>query len=52
MRGGRRGATDCSVSIRMLAGATTPRVVSPVYAQYLLSPKAEPFFAKQGFIVY
>jgi molybdate transport system substrate-binding protein len=26
--------------------------VAPVYLQYLLSPKAEPFFEKQGFIVY
>ena len=26
--------------------------VAPVYVQYLLSPKAEPFFEKQGFTVY
>jgi molybdate transport system substrate-binding protein len=26
--------------------------VAPVYTQYLLSPKAEPFFEKQGFVVY
>jgi molybdate transport system substrate-binding protein len=26
--------------------------VAPVYVQYLLSPKAEPFFEKQGFVVY
>jgi molybdate transport system substrate-binding protein len=26
--------------------------VAPVYMQYLLSPKAEPFFEKQGFVVY
>jgi molybdate transport system substrate-binding protein len=26
--------------------------VAPVYLQYLLSPKAEPFFEKQGFVVY
>jgi molybdate transport system substrate-binding protein len=26
--------------------------VAPVYVQYLLSPKAEPFFEKQGFVVF
>jgi len=36
--------------IAILAASTN--IVSPVYVQYLLSPKAEPFFAKQGFIVY
>jgi molybdate transport system substrate-binding protein len=36
--------------ITILAGSTN--IVAPVYVQYLLSPKAEPFFEKQGFIVY
>jgi molybdate transport system substrate-binding protein len=36
--------------VAILAASTN--IVSPVYVQYLLSPKAEPFFAKQGFIVY
>lgn len=26
--------------------------VAPIYVQYLLSPKAEPFFEKRGFVVY
>ena len=32
--------------------ASSTNVVAPVYVQYLLSPKAEPFFEKQGFVVY
>ena len=36
--------------IAILAGSTNG--VAPVYVQYLLSPKAEPFFEKQGFEVY
>jgi molybdate transport system substrate-binding protein len=36
--------------IAILAGSTNG--VAPVYLQYLLSPKAEPFFEKQGFVVY
>jgi molybdate transport system substrate-binding protein len=34
----------------ILAGSTNG--VAPVYVQYLLSPKAEPFFEKRGFSVY
>ena len=34
----------------ILAGSTNG--VAPVYVQYLLSPKAEPFFEKRGFTVY
>jgi molybdate transport system substrate-binding protein len=37
-------------SIAILTSSTNG--VAPVYVQYLLSPKAEPFFEKQGFIVY
>ena len=36
--------------IAILANSTNG--VTPVYVQYLLSPKAEPFFEKQGFVVY
>jgi len=36
--------------IAILASSTNG--VAPVYLQYLLSPKAEPFFEKQGFVVY
>ena len=36
--------------IAILAGSTNG--VAPVYVQYLLSPKAAPFFEKQGFVVY
>ena len=36
--------------IAILASSTNG--VAPVYVQYLLSPKAEPFFEKQGFTVY
>jgi molybdate transport system substrate-binding protein len=36
--------------IAILASSTNG--VAPVYVQYLLSPKAEPFFEKQGFVVY
>jgi molybdate transport system substrate-binding protein len=36
--------------IAILARSTNG--VAPVYVQYLLSPKAEPFFEKQGFVVY
>ncbi len=32
--------------------ASSSNGVAPVYTQYLLSPKAEPFFEKQGFVVY
>ena len=32
--------------------AASSNGVAPVYTQYLLSPKAEPFFEKQGFVVY
>src|SRR5437667_1421187 len=32
--------------------ASSTNGVAPVYVQYLLSPKAEPFFEKQGFVVY
>jgi molybdate transport system substrate-binding protein len=32
--------------------ASSTNGVAPVYLQYLLSPKAEPFFEKQGFVVY
>ena len=35
--------------IAILASSTNG--VAPVYVQYLLSPKAEPFFEKQGFVV-
>ena len=34
----------------ILAGSTNG--VAPVYVQYLLSPKAEPFFEKRGFTVF
>src|SRR5262245_17246748 len=34
----------------ILAGSTNG--VTPVYVQYLLSPKAEPFFEKRGFTVF
>ncbi len=34
----------------ILAGSTN--IVAPVYLQYLLSPKAEPFFEKRGFTVF
>ena len=34
--------------IAILASSTNG--VAPVYVQYLLSPKAEPFFEKQGFV--
>jgi molybdate transport system substrate-binding protein len=36
--------------LAILAGSTNG--VAPVYVQYLLSPKAEPFFEKRGFTVY
>ncbi len=36
--------------IAILASSTNG--VAPVYVQYLLSPKAAPFFEKQGFVVY
>jgi len=36
--------------IAILANSTNG--VTPVYVQYLLSPKAEPFFEKRGFTVY
>jgi len=36
--------------LAILAASTNG--VAPVYVQYLLSPKAEPFFEKQGFVVY
>jgi molybdate transport system substrate-binding protein len=32
--------------------ASSTNGVTPVYVQYLLSPKAEPFFEKRGFTVY
>jgi molybdate transport system substrate-binding protein len=36
--------------LAILAGSTNG--VAPVYVQYLLSPKAEPFFEKRGFTVF
>jgi len=36
--------------IAILASSTNS--VAPIYVQYLLSPKAEPFFEKRGFVVY
>jgi molybdate transport system substrate-binding protein len=36
--------------IAIMANSTNG--VAPIYVQYLLSPKAEPFFEKQGFVVY
>ena len=36
--------------IAILANSTNG--VAPIYVQYLLSPKAEPFFEKHGFVVY
>jgi molybdate transport system substrate-binding protein len=35
--------------IAMLASSTNG--VAPIYVQYLRSPKAAPFFEKQGFVV-